>query len=106
MRSWELFKCGSKKAELLDKKVQYTPHVLMYIKCVPKTFNHASCPPSGRFLVDFLLLFSVSELAFSPGSILEWSGSSGSVLWSVEIWDGGWHGMAWYEYGYECGYAS
>lgn len=37
--------------------------------------------------------FSVSELAFSPGSILEWSGSSVSVLRSVEIWDEGWDGM-------------
>lgn len=72
---------------------KYVPHVLMYIKCVPKTFNHASRPPSGRGLVDFSSLFSVSELAFSPGSILECSGSSGSVLRSVEIWDEGWDGM-------------
>lgn len=89
-------------------KEQYVPHVLMYIKCVPKTFNHASRPPSGRGLVDFSSSFSVSELAFSPGSILECSGSSVSVLWSVEIWDEGWDGMVWYEYEYEyeCGYAS
>lgn len=86
--------CGSKKAELLDRtKVQYVPHVLMYIKCVPKTFNHASRPPSWRGLVDFSSLFSVSELAFSPGSILECSGSSVSVLRSVEIWEEGWDGM-------------
>lgn len=78
---------------MLDKST-YVPHVLMYIKCVPKTFNHASCPPSGRGLVDFSsLLFSVSELAFSPGSILEWSGSSVSVLRLVEIWEEGWDGM-------------
>lgn len=73
---------------------KYVPHVLMYIKCVPNTFNHASRPPSGRGLVDFSSsLFSASELAFSLGSILEWSGSSGSVLWSVEIGEEGWDGM-------------
>lgn len=68
----------------------------MYIKCVPKTFNHASRPPSWRFLMDFSLSsFSASEIAFSPGSILEWSGSSGLVLRSVEIWEEGWGGMVW-----------
>lgn len=34
--------------------------------------------------------FSASELAFSPGSILE---CSGSVLRFVEIWEEGWDGM-------------
>lgn len=63
----------------------------------PRTFNHASRPPSGRGLVDFSLssLFSASERAFSPGSILECSGSSGSVLRFVEIWEEGWDGMVW-----------
>lgn len=43
--------------------------------------------------MDFSLLsFSASERAFSPGSILE---CSGSVLRFVEVWEEGWDGMVW-----------
>lgn len=77
---------------------KYVPHVLMYIKCVPKAFNHASPSSIWEVFGGFFIhssLFSASELAFSPGSILEWSGSSVEVLRFVEIWDEGWDGMVW-----------
>lgn len=79
-----------------ESTVQYVPHVLMYIYQMC-SLKHSTMHPVlhlGEVWWIFHHHFSASERAFSPGSILECSGSSGSVLQSsVEIWEEGWDGM-------------
>lgn len=95
MRFWDFSSvCGSKKAELLDKRTVHTPCANVYQIC---SLKHSTMHPVLH-LGDFWWIFhhrhfSASELAFSLGSILECSGSSVLVLRSVEIWEEGLDGM-------------
>lgn len=81
------FKCGSRKYSTVR-----TPCANVYQMC---SLKHSTMHPVLHlgevwWIFHHHRYFSASERAFSPGSMLE---CSGSVLRFVEIWEEGWDGM-------------